>query len=61
MPAAAWKDSRTRSPSRAPKFWPATGAVAKAIATVGRNSACITRTPMPKPACAAAPKGRMMS
>ena len=25
MPAAARNDSRTRSPSRAPKFWPATG------------------------------------
>ena len=31
----------------------------KSIAIAGRKIDCITRMPMPKPACAAAPKGRM--
>ena len=51
---------RTRSPWPAPKFCPARGAVAKAIAITGRNIDCITRAPMPKPACAEAPKARMI-
>ena len=54
--AAARKVSRTRSGSFAPKFWPAIGAAANAIAIAGRKIDCITRMPMPNPACAAAPK-----
>ena len=51
--------SRTRSGWPAPTFCPATGAVANAIAIAGRKTACITRLPMPKPACASAPNPRM--
>ena len=43
----------------APKFWPATGVTANAIAITGRNSACMTRPPMPNPAWAAGPKARI--
>ena len=35
------------------------GAVAKAIAIPGRKIACMTLEPVPKPACAAAPKSRI--
>ncbi len=52
--------SRTRPASRAPKFCPASGAAAKLMAMTGSSMACITRAPMPKPACAAAPKLRMI-
>jgi hypothetical protein len=51
---------RTRSPRPAPKFCPARGAVAKAMAITGRNIDCITRAPMPKPAWAEVPKCRMI-
>ena len=37
----------------------ATGPVANAIAMAGRKIACISRVPMPKPACAVAPKSRI--
>ena len=43
--------------TRQTKFWPATGATAKPRATIGMKPAWPTRWPMPKPACAAAPKG----
>ena len=49
----------TRSPLRAPKFWPATGPTANPSATTGRKLACRMRWPMPKPAWAAAPNGRL--
>ena len=51
--------ARTRSGRRAPKFCPATGPTANPSATTGMKPACITRRPMPKPACAAAPNGRV--
>ena len=40
---------RTRSPSRAAKFCPATGATAIPSATTGRKHACRTRSPIPNP------------
>ena len=46
---ASLNTALTRSPSRAPTFWPATGATEKPSATTGMNSACTTRMPMPKP------------
>src|SRR5262245_47383794 len=51
--------ARTRSAFRAPKFCPATGLTAKPSATTGRKHAWMMRMPMPKPACAAAPNGRL--
>ena len=51
--------SRTRSGLRAPKFCPATGATPNASATIGMKPACTTRCPMPNPAWAEAPNGRM--
>jgi len=57
---AAWKKvARTRSRRPAPKFCPTMGAAAKDTAIAGRNTDCITRDPMPKPACASAPKSRI--
>lgn len=47
MPAAMWNTAFTRSPSPAPKFWPAIGDAANASATTGMNDACSTRMPMP--------------
>ena len=38
----------------------ASNRIANAIAMAGRKIACITREPMPNPACAAAPKSRMI-
>jgi hypothetical protein len=55
------KVSRTRSGFRAPKFWPATGATANARATTGMKPACMIRSPIPKPACAAAPNGLLIA
>src|SRR5690349_4973439 len=55
---ASLNTALTRPPSRAPTFWPATGATEKPSATTGMNNACTTRMPMPNPACAAAPNGR---
>ncbi|MNC91985.1 hypothetical protein D3C83_83380 [compost metagenome] len=49
----------TRCACRAPKFWPATGPTAKPRATTGRKHAWMMRMPMPNPACAAAPNGRV--
>ena len=60
-PIAANTVCRTRSARRPPKFCPTTGATAKLNATTGKNIACITRAPTPKPACAAAPNCRMMA
>jgi hypothetical protein len=51
--------SRTREPMPAPKFWPAIGPAAKAMAIAGKKIDCMIREPMPKPACAAAPKSLM--
>lgn len=59
MRAAALNVARTRDGFRAPKFWPATGATAKPSATTGRKPDCMMRSPMPKPAWAEAPNGRM--
>ena len=39
----------------------ATGATAKPSATIGRNTDWTIRKPTPKPACAAAPKRRLMA
>ena len=50
----------TRSERPAPMFCPASGAVANAIAMAGRKIACMTREPIPNPACAAGPKPRMV-
>ena len=57
--AAALKVSRTRANCFAPKFCPAIGPVAKAIAIAGRKIDCMSRVPSPKPAWAAAPKSRI--
>ena len=61
IPTAERNVARTRSAWRAPKFWPATGATAKPSATTGRNIAWMSRRPMPNPACAAAPNGRLIA
>ena len=53
------KVSRTRAPCFAPKFCPAIGPAANAIAIAGRKIDCMMREPMPNPACAAAPKSLM--
>ncbi len=53
------KVSRTRSGLRAPKFWPAIGAEAKATAMAGSMMMRITPCATPNPACAAAPKSRI--
>src|SRR2546426_395489 len=58
--AAPLNVSFTRWARRAPKFWPATGATENASATTGMNPAWMMRIPMPTPACAAAPKGRVI-
>ena len=44
--------AHARRRGRAPKFWPAIGAAANAIAIAGRKIACMMREPMPNPACA---------
>ena len=56
--AALTKVSRTRAPLPAPKFCPAIGPAASAIASAGIWIRPSTRVPMPNPACAAAPKSR---
>ena len=53
------KVSRTRSGRRAPKFWPAIGAAAKATAIAGGMMMRITPCATPNPACAGAPKSRI--
>jgi len=59
MTAADRKVSRTRCGCPAPKFWPATGATANPSATTGMKPAWMIRIPMPNPACAADPNGRL--
>ncbi|MND07411.1 hypothetical protein D3C83_293530 [compost metagenome] len=51
--------SRTRALRPAPKFCPAIGPAANAIAMAGMKIDCMIREPMPKPAWAAAPKSLM--
>src|SRR4029450_7777824 len=58
-PAAFTNVSRTRALLFAPKFWPAIGPAANAIAIAGRKIDCMMREPMTKPACAVAPKSLM--
>ncbi len=60
-PAAALNAARTRSPLRAAKFCPATGATANPSATTGRNADCTIRRPIVKPPCAAAPNGLVIA
>ena len=43
----------TRLACPAPKFWPAMGATDMPRATTGMKPACISRMPIPNPACAA--------
>ncbi len=59
--AASLNVSFTRCARRAPKFWPATGATENASATTGMKPAWMMRMPMPNPACAAAPNGRVIA
>ena len=59
--AATRNVPRTRSGSRAPKFWPATGLTEKPSATTGMKPAWMTRRPMPNPAWAAAPNPRVIA
>ena len=56
--AALAKVSFTRAPLPAPKFCPAIGPAASAIASAGIWMRPSTRVPMPNPACAAGPKSR---
>ena len=61
VPADISNVRSTRALWPAPKFWPAIGAAANDTASIGRNSDCISREPMPNPACACAPKRRMQT